>query len=124
MSHLGFANAIATGIAALATAKLSKATFGIFGAGEGIVEAVEKVGFDPWNIGAAGFVVWYAWYVTASVMPKVAAKHEANHKESAAAFTEQVKQTVAEFRDECKEQRELHRQTVEAITRTVSGRQS
>lgn len=51
-----------------------------------------------------GFAVWYAWFVTTKVMPE----RDKTHAET-------VSGLVKEFRDEAREQRQLHTATVDKI---------
>lgn len=38
-----------------------------------LAETTPMPGFElnPWSAGAAGFTVWYAWYTTSRVIPKL-----------------------------------------------------
>lgn len=70
--------------------------------------------FDPWNMGAAGFVVWYAWYVTAKVIPKLIGQHGDQMKDQAASHAQHVAALVADFREEAKQIREDNREIRDA----------
>ena len=67
-----------------------------------IADAADKLpAFDinPWSAGAAGFTVWYAWYTTSRVIPRL----------------------VQDFRDENRLTREEAAKTREAFRAAISA---
>lgn len=71
------------------------------------------------GIATAGFTAWYSWYTTTRTIPmlleknerqieKISAFHCQSMKEMSENHSKQFSDTLAEFRREAKEQRELH----------------
>lgn len=109
-----------TGLACLAFATVTDAV-GVTLAELPDLSSVKTPAFDPWNMGAAGFVVWYAWYVTAKVIPKLVAQHGDQMKEQAVRNAEQLTSIIADFRAELNQIRADYREMRDAVACKKSG---
>jgi len=82
------------------------------------------------GIATAGFTAWYSWYTTTRTIPmlleknerqieKISAIHSATMKEISDNHSKQFTDTLAEFRREAKEQRELHERRETSSQETI-----
>lgn len=115
-----YAESMLTGVACLAVARLFAATGVAFAELPDVTTAAKELGFDPWNMGAAGFVVWYAWYTTSRVIPQLTAEHRKDMAIQADKCAAERAEALRQYREEIALIRADHRDRDE----NNSGRQS